>query len=341
MIKKNSLVSLDRVSMNFAVRGFAFGKKVQAVSDFSLSIDPGEIVSLVGESGCGKSTVANIVAGMLRPTGGTVYYQGENFYHLPRKRFLDLRRSIQMIFQNPFSSLNPRFTVEQVIAEPMRIRGSFDPAEIESKVIETLRQVGLSEDDLDRYPSEFSGGQQQRIGIARALTIDPLLLICDEPVSALDVSVHAQVLNLLVDLQKEKNMTYLFISHNLAVVKKISTRVVVMYLGKIMEHGPTESLYANPSHPYTRSLLDAVLDTNVKALEKDKILKGDIPSPIDPPTGCRFCTRCPEAMPICKTAEPPQVEVGPGHFASCHLLEESIRLYDPPRNQNSKIFNHG
>jgi oligopeptide/dipeptide ABC transporter ATP-binding protein len=318
--KPESLVTLDSISMDFAVRGLAFKKRVQAVSDFSLSVDQGDIVSLVGESGCGKSTVANIAAGMLRPTKGTVFYQGEDFYSLPRKQFLKLRRSIQMIFQNPYSSLNPRFTVEQVVGEPMRIDGRFSLDEIDAKVLATLDQVGLGKDDLYRYPSEFSGGQQQRIGIARALTVDPLLLICDEPVSALDVSVHAQVLNLLVDLQKEKNLTYLFISHNLAVVKKISTKVAVMYLGKIMEYGPTDSLYKNPAHPYTRSLLDAVLDTNVEAPQKGKILKGDIPSPIDPPQGCRFCTRCPEVREICKIKAPVKVEVAPDHFAGCHLL---------------------
>ncbi|MBP3437053.1 MAG: ATP-binding cassette domain-containing protein [Clostridia bacterium] len=316
------LVSVRNLSVHFPVGGgFLFGKKktVKAVSDISLDIYPGETYGLVGESGCGKSTLANTMLGMITPTEGTVYFKGKDLFGVDKKTFTEMRRGMQMIFQDPYSSLNPRFDVLQIIGEPLKIRGGYTDEEIEARVLELLRLVGLSDKDLHRHPSDFSGGQRQRIGIARAIILNPDFLVCDEPVSALDVSVHAQILNLLMKLQKEIGMTYLFISHNLAVVKTICTHMTVMYLGKMMESGKTESIYKNPMHPYTQALLSAVLDIDVDNKKERTILKGDIPSPIDPPIGCRFCQRCPKAMEKCKYIQPETVEVEPGHFVACHL----------------------
>lgn len=321
MSNKLPIIKIDNLSVNFPVKGgmpFAKKKEIQAVTDVSLEIYPGETYGIVGESGCGKSTLANTMIGLVRPTKGKVLFKEQDLFALKRLEFKEVRRDMQMIFQDPFSSLNPRFSVFQIISEPMYIRGGYTKKEMEERVLELLKLVGLDEKDLYRYPSDFSGGQKQRIGIARAISLNPDLLICDEPVSALDVSVHAQILNLLIDLQEKLNLTYVFISHNLAVVKNVCDRILVMYLGKVMESGSTKAIYKNPLHPYTNALLSAILDLDIK--REKTILKGDIPSPIDPPKGCRFWQRCPYAMEGCKDIPAPLIEKEPDHFVACHLI---------------------
>jgi len=318
----NPLLEMDSVSVDFPVkRAYPFGKRrwIQAVTEVSLQITEGETFGIVGESGCGKSALANAMIGMVQPTGGTVRFQGDDLYALRPKAFKEARRNMQMIFQDPFSSLNPRFTVYDIIREPMRIRGGSSESEMRAKVLELLKLVGLDEGDLHRNPSDFSGGQRQRIGIARAIVLNPRFLICDEPVSGLDVSVHAQIMNLLMEIQQSRNLTYVFISHNLAVVKNICQNVLVMYLGKVMETGTSDALFANPLHPYTKALLSAVLDVDVEASGERILLKGDTPSPIDPPKGCRFWQRCPFAMKGCETIPANLVDVEPGHQVACHL----------------------
>ena len=281
-----SLLEMEDVSVHFpAKRAYPFSKRrwIQAVTDTSLGISEGETFGIVGESGCGKSTLANAMIGMVRPTTGTVRFQGDDLYALKPKAFKAARRNMQMIFQDPFSSLNPRFSVYDIIREPLYIRGGASEAAMRSKVLELLKLVGLDEEDLHRYPSDFSGGQRQRIGIARAIILNPRFLVCDEPVSGLDVSVHAQILNLLIEIQASRNLTYVFISHNLAVVKNVCQNLLVMYLGKVMEAGESDAVFADPLHPYTQALLSAILDIDVQQPRERITLKGDIPSPIDPP----------------------------------------------------------
>ena len=321
---KDIIIKAENLSVHFPVKGGnPFNRKyVKAVSDVSLEVRRGETFGLVGESGCGKSTFANALLGILKPTDGKVIFEGQDLNALSGKEFKELRRNMQMIFQDPYSSLNPRFDLLEIIGEPMVIRGGYTPQEIEDRVVEMLELVGLSRADLHRYPSDFSGGQRQRIGIARAIILNPSFLVCDEPVSALDVSVHAQILNLLNDIQKKSGVTYLFISHNLAVVKSICDHMAVMYLGKVMECGDTKKIYENTLHPYTKALLSAVLDIDVDNPRERVILQGDIPSPIDPPAGCRFCQRCPNATELCFTAAPNLVEIEPDHMIACHLYEE-------------------
>jgi len=342
MNKKDAIVHIENLSVDFPVKGgipFVHKKKIQAVTDVSLDIYPGETFGIVGESGCGKSTLANAMVGMVHPTEGKVYFKGQDLFALKRQEFKDIRRDMQMIFQDPFSSLNPRFSVYQIIAEPMLIRGGYTKKDMENRVVELLKLVGLDEKDLHRYPSAFSGGQKQRLGIARAISLNPDLLICDEPVSALDVSVHAQILNLLIDLQDQLKLTYVFISHNLAVVKNICDRILVMYLGKTMEFGSTKAIYKNPLHPYTKALLSAILDLDIK--REKTILKGEIPSPIDPPKGCRFWQRCPLAMEGCKDKPVPIIEAEADHFVACHKIsgfsEEDIKEgLDKPIEKDEK-----
>lgn len=320
--KDKPILEMKDVSVDFPVKGglpFAKKKFVQAVSGVSLAIVKGETFGIVGESGCGKSTLANAMVGLVRPTKGKVLFKNKDLFSLPRKEFKETRRDMQMIFQDPFSSLNPRFNVYQLISEPMFIRKAKE-SEMKARVIELLELVGLSEEDMYRYPSDFSGGQRQRIGIARAITLDPDFLICDEPVSALDVSVHAQILNLLMDIQKKLGITYVFISHNLAVVKNICDQVIVMYLGKVMESGTAKALYRNPLHPYTKALMSAVLDVDLDKKRERIVLDGDIPSPIDPPVGCRFYQRCPFAMEGCKVKEPELTLIEADHKIACHLI---------------------
>lgn len=317
-----TLVKVENLKVHFPVKGglpFTKKKFVKAVDGVSIEIHAGETFGLVGESGCGKSTLGNAILGMQKPTEGRIYFKDQDLNALPRKEFKDLRRGMQMIFQDPFSSLNPRFDVYHIIAEPMQIRGGMTDEEIRARVSELLHLVGLSDDDMPRYPSDFSGGQRQRIGIARAIALNPEFLVCDEPVSALDVSVHAQILNLLMDLQKELGITYLFISHNLAVVKDICSHVAVMYLGSMMETGETQKIFKRPMHPYTRSLLSAVLTVDVDNAPQRIILEGDIPSPINTPPGCPFSTRCPYAKEECKKSKPELTELEPGHFVACHF----------------------
>jgi oligopeptide transport system ATP-binding protein len=316
-------MTLQNVSVHFPVRGalpFLRKGEIQAVSDVSLSIHRGEIFGIVGESGCGKTTLASAMVGMIKPTAGQVLFEGVDLNRLPRDEFKKMRRRMQMIFQDPFSSLNPRFNVYQIVSEPMLIRGEDDEETMKARVVELLELVGLSSQDLYRYPSDFSGGQRQRLGIARAISLNPSFLVCDEPVSALDVSIHAQILNLLLELQEKLNLTYVFISHNLADVKKMCDRLAVMYLGKVMEAGNSDKIFANPMHPYTQALIAAILDIDFSEEREIIVLPGDTPSPINPPSGCRFWQRCPKAMRGCREVPPEYVEVEPDHFVACHLV---------------------
>lgn len=318
--EKEVMIEASGLSVHFPMKKETFFEKtkyLQAVTDVSLKIYKGETFGLVGESGCGKSTFANATLGLVKPVAGNIFFDGTDLKGLSGEPLKEMRKRMQKIFQDPGSSLNPRFTVFEVVAEPLVIRGGFTKAQRKEMVVEMLKNVGLSETDLYRYPSDFSGGQQQRIAIARALILQPEYLVCDEPVSALDVCVHAQILNLLMELQKKMGVTYLFISHNLAVVKKVCDRIAIMYLGKVVEYGDAEKIFANPVHPYTKALISSVLSIDVNEKKEPFILKGDIASPIDPPKGCRFCKRCPVAKKECEAAECAMVEVESGHFAAC------------------------
>lgn len=297
---------------------------VKAVDGVSFDIVKGETLGIVGESGCGKSTTGRAIIRLFEKTGGDVYFNGKEVHSLNQKELRAIRPKMQMIFQDPYSSLNPRMTVGQIVGEALLDHGIItDKVELRKKVMKTIEECGLASYHIDRYPHEFSGGQRQRIGIARALALDPDFIIADEPVSALDVSIQAQIINLLMDLQKERGFTYLFISHDLSVVEHISTRVGVMYLGSMVELANKKDMYKNPLHPYTQALLSAAPVPDPTAERNRIILTGDIPSPANPPSGCKFHTRCPYAMPICKTDIPEFKDRGNKHFVACHLLDKN------------------
>ena len=297
--------------------------RVRAVDGVSFHVAPGETFGLVGESGCGKTTAGRAILRLVEPTSGTVTFEGQDVARLGSSALKSLRRDMQIVFQDPYGSLDPRMPVGAIIAEGLVVHGIGTASEREARVREVMRQVGLRPEYARRYPHEFSGGQRQRIGIARALVLRPKLVVCDEPVSALDVSIQSQVLNLLKDIQAEMGLTYVFIAHNLAVVKYVASRVGVMYLGKLVETAPSETLYANPQHPYTKALLSAIPQARPPVPGEPRrqriVLGGDVPSALNPPSGCRFHTRCPVAMDRCRTEVPTDREVAPGHAVACHL----------------------
>ncbi|MFN7253517.1 MAG: ABC transporter ATP-binding protein [Anaerobacillus sp.] len=325
--QKNSdiLLEVKGLKKYFPVKSGILQKTVghiKAVDDVSFFIKKGETFGLVGESGCGKSTTGRTIIRLYEPTEGEILFEGQDLSGLSENQLKPYRKDIQMVFQDPYSSLNPRKTVGTILEEPFRVHNLYSKKERKERVEHLLDRVGLNPNLRDRYPHEFSGGQRQRIGIARALTLNPKLIIGDEPVSALDVSIQSQVLNIMDDLQKEFGLTYLFIAHDLAVVKHISDRIGVMYLGRMMEVTDKKTLYSNPLHPYTQALLSAIPKTHPSEVKRERIiLKGDVPSPANPPQGCVFHTRCPQAMDHCKQVVPMLKELEPGHFVACHLYE--------------------
>ncbi len=326
MTSTNVLLRVENLVKHFPIKkGVLIQKQVgavRAVDGVSFNIFEGETLGLVGESGCGKSTTGRAILQLHRPTSGSVFYGDKDLVALKGEELRHMRRKMQMIFQDPYASLNPRMTVGEIVGEPMVIHETHKGKEVQERVEHLLKLVGLNAAFANRYPHEFSGGQRQRIGVARALALEPALIVCDEPISALDVSVQAQVVNLLEDLQEQLGLTYLFIAHDLSMVRHISDRVAVMYLGVIAELTTRDELYNNPLHPYTQALLSAVPIPDPLAEEKRQriILQGDVPSPINPPSGCHFRTRCPLATTICAEAKPEFREVSPGHFVACHLV---------------------
>ena len=319
-----TLVEVKNLAKYFTLEHDFFGRPtsvLKAVDDVSFQIQKGEAFGLVGESGCGKTTIGKMLVNLYTPTKGQIVFDGTDLTALPPARRREFCKDIQLIFQDPYASLNPRMTIGDIIAEPIKINHLLPNNEIEKRVTYLLNCVGLANHQRNRYPHEFSGGQRQRVGIARALAVEPKLIVCDEPVSALDVSIQAQVLNLLDELKDEFGLTYLFIAHGLNVVKHISDRVGVMYLGKLVEIAPKQELYANPMHPYTQALLSAIPSVDPNRHKERIILSGDVPSPIDPPAGCRFCSRCFKKFEGCDSESPVLRELSPDHFVACRLYE--------------------
>ncbi len=324
MAKGDPILEVEHLVKHFPIKsGIVFDREVasvKAVDDVSLTLHEGETLGLVGESGCGKSTLCRTIIQLIEPTAGSVKYRGKELIGLSRKNLRPIRREIQMIFQDPYASLNPRKRVGQIIGDPIDLHGLASGTQLRREVQQLMERVGLQPEHFNRYPHEFSGGQRQRIGIARALALRPKLIIADEPVSALDVSIQAQIINLLEDLQDEFNLSYIFVAHDLGVVRHVSDRIAVMYLGKIVERSPAATLYERPIHPYSVALLSAVPipDPKANAERKPVVLEGDVPSPVDPPSACRFHTRCPWATEICSQDEPPLAEYTEGQAAACH-----------------------
>ncbi len=318
------LLVVDNLVKEFPIKGGVFSRtvaKVSAVDGVSLTINKGETLGLVGESGCGKSTTGRLILDLITPTSGDVRFDGDSVPSLRGKDKIAMRRRLQIVFQDPFASLNPRMTVGDAIAEPLKVHFGWGRDKCDIRVHELLKIVGLSPEHARRFPHEFSGGQRQRVGIARALALEPDLIVLDEPVSALDVSIQAGVVNLLDDLQEELGLSYLFIAHDLSVVRHCSDRIAVMYLGRIVEEGDREAIYENPAHPYTQALVSAVPvpDPRAERSRNRIVLQGDVPSPVNPPSGCRFRTRCPIAQDICASEQPKTEEISPGHTTACHF----------------------
>lgn len=324
----DTLLRVEDLKIYYPVAGSGFGKKefVRAVDGVTFEVKKGEVFGIVGESGCGKSTLGRGVCKLENLTSGHVYLDGEDITEYNDRRMRSIRKKVQMVFQDPYASLNPRMSVFDIIAEPLLVHHLYqDKADLEKKVLDLLHRVGLDDYHANRYPHEFSGGQRQRIGIARALAVEPSLIIADEPVSALDVSIQAQVLNLLNELKHDLDLTYIFVAHDLSVVEYISDRVGVMYLGNFVEVGEKEKIYSNPMHPYTQALLSAVPVPDPTAKRERILLEGSIPSAHKPPTGCKFHTRCPKCMECCKTQAPERYEVDDGHYVYCHLYDKERR----------------